>query len=639
MTSPYGDSALDAVLVADPPPFALLHRPEASGRHQLDLLLGHPVPTGSLAEVPVGPATATGRARYDTLVLLPFRQIAERGFAVVDDGAPLLSMVVDSHTAVPVEEALARIADLPLQVAEGAFDVDDDAYARIVREIIGNEIGRGAGANFVIKRSFLTEIADYTPAAALTVFRRLLELESGAYWTFLIHTGERTFVGATPERHLSLSGGTAVMNPISGTYRYPASGPTLDGLAAFLADTKEADELYMVVDEELKMMARICERGGRLLGPQLREMAHLAHTEYFIEGTTDRDVREILRESLFAPTVTGSPLESACGVISTYEPAGRGYYSGVVALLGRDADGPTLDSAILIRTAEIDRTGRVSVPVGATLVRHSDPASEVAETRAKAAGVLAAMLHGPGRSRGGAAPGLAAHPQVLRALESRNQTLSSFWTDKFEDRAQPLPGPAGRRALVVDAEDTFTAMLALQLSALGLDVEVRRFDDPGTEPTGYDLVVLGPGPGDPRAADHPKIAYLRSAVRRLLDDGTPFMAVCLSHQVLSDALGFRLAPREVPNQGVQKRIPLFGRDELVGFYNTFAARSDEDRAPLPALAARTGEVEISRDPATGEIHALRGPGFCSMQFHAESVLTADGPRIIGDLLGPLLAGR
>jgi phenazine biosynthesis protein phzE len=34
----------------------------------------------------------------------------------------------------------------------------------------------------------------------------------------------------------------------------------------------------------------------------------------------------------------------------------------------------------------------------------------------------------------------------------------------------------------------------------------------------------------------------------------------------------------------------------------------------------------------GEVHALRGPHFTSVQFHAESVLTRDGERIIGDLL-------
>ncbi|MBB5123240.1 anthranilate/para-aminobenzoate synthase component II, partial [Streptomyces eurocidicus] len=40
--------------------------------------------------------------------------------------------------------------------------------------------------------------------------------------------------------------------------------------------------------------------------------------------------------------------------------------------------------------------------------------------------------------------------------------------------------------------------------------------------------------------------------------------------------------------------------------------------------------------ANGEVHALRGPHFASMQFHAESVLTQDGPRIVGNLLAGLV---
>ncbi|WP_030559838.1 chorismate-binding protein, partial [Streptomyces exfoliatus] len=109
-----------------------------------------------------------------------------------------------------------------------------------------DEIGQGAGSNFVVKRTFTAEIASYGPRSALTLFRRLLERETGSYWTFVVHTGDRTFVGATPERHISVRGGTAVMNPVSGTYRYPPSGPTLPEVMAFLADRKETDELTMV---------------------------------------------------------------------------------------------------------------------------------------------------------------------------------------------------------------------------------------------------------------------------------------------------------------------------------------------------------------------------------------------------------
>jgi phenazine biosynthesis protein phzE len=50
-------------------------------------------------------------------------------------------------------------------------------------------------------------------------------------------------------------------------------------------------------------------------------------------------------------------------------------------------------------------------------------------------------------------------------------------------------------------------------------------------------------------------------------------------------------------------------------------------------------VEVSRDPETGEVHALRGPHFASMQFHAESVLTRNGVRIVGSLMAEVLGGE
>ncbi|MFF4346886.1 anthranilate synthase family protein [Streptomyces sp. NPDC001530] len=611
---------LDQVLSGQTPAYALLHRPAATGRSQLEVLVGEVSEPATLAGIPLATTPAPG---HEVLALVPYRQIEERGYDVADDGTPLLALTVTGQETLPVADVLARVPDVPIRLAGGHFDIDDATYADTVRRIIKEEIGEGEGANFVIKRSFTADITGYSPASALTLFRRLMEQESGAYWTFLVHTGTRTLVGASPERHISMHGGTAVMNPISGTYRYPAAGPTLPDVMDFLADRKEADELYMVVDEELKMMARICETGGRVVGPYLREMARLAHTEYFIEGETDRDPREILHETLFAPTVTGSPLESAARVIRRHEPHGRGYYSGVLALIGHDAQGGrTLDSSILIRTADISSEGRLSIGVGATLVRHSDPDSEVAETRAKAAGLLAALgTEEPTR--------FAEHPSVRGALAARNTTIAGFWLAEGERQA---PVADRRRVLVVDAEDTFTAMIAHQLRSMGLLVTVRRFDEPYSFDD-YDLVVMGPGPGDPRDLTHPKIAHLRSAVRTLLDARKPFLAVCLSHQVLSLELGLDLSRRTVPNQGVQREIDLFGRRERVGFYNTFAARSTGDRLDVPGV----GVVEVCRDPGNREVHALRGPGFASLQFHPESVLTQNGPSVIASLLDTIHA--
>ncbi|WP_263170057.1 anthranilate synthase family protein [Streptomyces sp. SCSIO ZS0520] len=618
--APEAGDLLARILTDPPEAYALLYRPEAAGAGTLDVLTGEVTEPALLAELPL-PAEPLhpGRAHHELLVVIPYRQIAERGFTVPDDGAPLLALSVTDQQRLSLPEALARIPQVPITLGGGHFDVDDAAYQEIVRNVVDREIGTGKGANFVIKRSFVADITDYGPHSALTFFSRLLQREAGAYWTFLIHTGARTFVGATPERHISVAGGKAVMNPISGTYPYPPQGPTLAGVMNFLADRKEADELSMVVDEELKMMARICEGGGRAIGPYLKEMTRLAHTEYLIEGHTTRSSAEILRETLFAPTVTGSPLESACRVISRYEPQGRGYYSGVAALLGRDRAGrAALDSAILIRTAVLGATGRVGIGVGSTLVRHSDPRAEAAETRAKADGLVAALESGRGAR-------FADHPEVRAALELRNASLADFWLRADADRAAVRGGSplAGLRVLVVDAEDTFTAMIAHQLRSTGPAVTVRRYDEEYSL-DGWDLVVLGPGPGDPAQREEPRMRHLHAAVRTLLARRAPFLAVCLSHQVLSLALGFEVLRLKTPNQGVQKQIHLFGTPEHVGFYNTFAARSEEDKREVPGV----GLVEVSHDPADGEVHALRGPHFTSLQFHPESILTRDGPRIL-----------
>ena len=105
---------------------------------------------------------------------------------------------------------------MPVEFADrGGFETDDDDYAKVVDAIIRDEIGQGEGANLVVGRHYRAVLADWGAEQALTVFRRLLEREHGAYWTFLFFTGDRYLVGASPERHVSVHGGDVRMNPIS----------------------------------------------------------------------------------------------------------------------------------------------------------------------------------------------------------------------------------------------------------------------------------------------------------------------------------------------------------------------------------------------------------------------------------------
>ena len=412
--------------------WAIIRRSTRAGdRDTVGLLGGSRTVVASLLDVPLeeGPP-APGRVA-DRLLAVPFRQVAERGFEAHDDGTPLVVVDLEVEIECSVAEVIAAIDPVPVEfVDRGGFETSDEEYAGVVESIIRDEIGQGEGANLVIGRHYRAQVADWGAETALTVFRRLLERERGAYWTYVFFTGDRYLIGASPERHVSIHDGDVRMNPISGTFRIPRD-PAADvkaGLLDFLGDEKEIYELFMVVDEELKMMCDICHEGGQVLGPFLKPMTHLMHTEYLLAGRTNRDPRAVLRDTMYAATVTGSPVENACRLIKAYESEGRGYYGAALAILGRDPDGgAVVDSPIVIRSADVDLEGRLKVTAGATLVRDSDPAYEVAETHAKAGGILSAFgLVDPPTVPAADVAELAADEDVLIALAARNRRLSTF---------------------------------------------------------------------------------------------------------------------------------------------------------------------------------------------------------------------
>jgi 2-amino-4-deoxychorismate synthase len=627
--------------------WALIRRStRVGGKDTIGALGGRRWVAESLLDVPLETGAPEAGHTVDRLLAVPFRQVAERGFEAHDDGTPLVVVDVETEVELTVADVIEALPDGEIDFDDrGGFETSDADYEKVVEAIIRDEIGQGEGANLVIGRHYRAVVADWSAEKALTVYRRLLERERGAYWTFLFFTGDRYLVGASPERHVSVAGGDVRMNPISGTFRLPKVAAGADGdlptpeevtaeikpaLLDFLMDEKEIYELYMVVDEELKMMCDICSEGGQVLGPFLKPMSRLIHTEYLLAGHTDRDPREVLRDTMYAATVTGSPVENACRLIKRYEPEGRGYYGAALAILGRDASGAAvLDSPIVIRTADVSVDGELKVTAGATLVRDSDPAYEVAETHAKAGGILAAFgLVPPAPVPSGVGiPELVADEDVLLELNKRNRRLSSFW---LTDQAGSTPDPrlAGRSVVILDGADDFVRMLRHILGVFGMTSSVVRHEDyvEGCL-DGYDLVIVGPGPGDPRDDDDPKMANLRAAVSSLLAAGRPFLAVCLGHQALCHQLGIGLHYKDIVFQGTQSPVPFRGRTERVGFYNTFVGRVAGD---LPA------GVTVDADPVSGDVHAVHGPHFEGIQFHAESILTERGYDLLHELAARLL---
>jgi len=629
--------------------WAIIRRSTRAGdRDTVGLVGGRRHVVESILDIPLEEGVPADGHIADRLAAIPFRQVRERGFEAHDDGTPLVVVDVETEQEFSVAEVIEAIDDTGVEFADrGGFDIDDEDYGKLVGSIIEDEIGQGEGANLVIGRHYRATVAGWGRDKALTVFRRLLERERGAYWTYVFFTGDRYLIGASPERHVSIHGGDVRMNPISGTFRLPLISGSADGgtteaslrgrLLDFLHDEKEIYELFMVVDEELKMMCDICNEGGQVLGPFLKPMSRLVHTEYLLAGRTSRDPREVLRDTMYAATVTGSPVENACRLITKYESEGRGYYGAALAILGRDAvGGPVVDSPIVIRTADVDLDGHLTVTAGATLVRDSDPAYEVAETHAKAGGILSAfglVPPAPTPVPGADVAELVSDEDVLLALNARNRRLSRFWlTD--QGGSPPDPGLAGKSVVILDGEDDFVNMLRHLLGVLGMTSTVVRHEDIPADLDGWfdpwDLVIVGPGPGDPRDGDDPKMERLRAAVAGLLEQERPFLAVCLGHQALCHQLGIPLAYKDIVFQGTQSPVSIDGRTERVGFYNTFVGRVGDE---LPE------GVSVEADPGSGDVHLVRGPHYRGIQFHAESILTEHGYDLVHDLVGDLLLDR
>jgi len=610
-------------------PFAIIQKQDSE---EILILTGESMCCRRITDIPRKAGSTNGQTVYDTISVVPFCQIRERGYIARDDGEDILTIRVASQREVDAESFMQLLPTETINLAEDiVYDTNEEEYAAIIRAIVEKEIGNGEGANFVVPRNATGRIEAFSVAKALTIFRSLLTNDYGTYWKFIYYDTSRFFIGSTPERHLLVQGGRVKMNPISGTFRKDRNWPSRKGFKAdllkFLTDQKEINELFMVVDEELKMMARMCDRGGAIVGPLLKEMSRLIHSEYLLAGESDKDIFELFTDSMFAATVVGSPVENACNIISKYSSSSRRYYGSAMMLIGRDEEGRDfLDSPITIRTAEIDTTGRIHISVGATLVKDSVPEEEVAETRAKGAAIFTSILN-PGQKE--VAPPMLTRlyndDEIIETMVQRNQNLSNFWFFKQESGGI-VRGGKPISITIIHNEDDFVYMLRHMFTCMGIATTVVRYDEYDLERDSSSITLLGPGPGNPNEKDVPKIATNMKIADGLLKRRKKALFICLGHQILCRTLGFEVRRKARPLQGSQLRVSLFGREELVGFYNTFAPRVSDI---LP-------ELEKAILPELGELIGVRSSHFIGYQFHPESLLTKNGYTILQETVRHLL---
>jgi len=190
--------------------------------------------------------------------------------------------------------------------------------------------------------------------------------------------------------------------------------------------------------------------------------------------------------------------------------------------------------------------------------------------------------------------------------------------------AHPAAESAGPRVLVVDNYDSFVYNLVHYLAQLGARVEVRRNDDIDVDTaTGYDGVLVSPGPGTPEQA-----GVSVELVRRSARTGTPLFGVCLGLQAIGVAFGATVGRAPHLLHGRTSPIHHDGTGVLTGLPDPFTATRYHslsiDPATLPAVLVATAHTD------DGTVMAVRHRTLPieGVQFHPESVLTEHGHAVL-----------
>jgi len=259
-----------------------------------------------------------------------------------------------------------------------------EQVARIKQYIVDGDIFQ---AN--LSRPWQLEINQ--SASDIAIFNSLATANPGSF-AVLARLPGSTVISSSPERLVSVHHGVIETRPIAGT-RPRSEDEHVDSRLAneLMAHPKEKAEHIMLIDLERNDLGRICVPGTIRVNElmTLESYQHVHHIVSNIIGRLRDDVSpaDVIRAVFPGGTITGCPKVRCMEILAEMEQQARGAYTGSIGYINRNGD---MDLNILIRTL-VRKGNTITFRAGGGIVADSDAEHELAETRAKAKGLLRAF--------------------------------------------------------------------------------------------------------------------------------------------------------------------------------------------------------------------------------------------------------
>ena len=289
------------------------------------------------------------------------------------------------------EDRVRRLRE-PATALGGAFRIQEDdpeAFLGAVRRGL-EYIAAGDVYQTNLSRGWQARATP--PADPVSIYRQLRATNPSPFAALLLDD-DFACLSSSPERLVSIRGNTVATRPIAGT-RPRGATPEADAalVRSLLDNEKERAEHVMLIDLERNDLGRVCA-GGSVRVDEYMSVETYAHVHHIVSNVSGRlrtDVSPIgvIRALFPGGTITGCPKVRCMEIIAELEGVGRGAYTGSIGYLNRDG---SCDLNILIRTITA-QGGGFKFRAGAGIVADSNPVQELAETRAKAEGLLRALV-------------------------------------------------------------------------------------------------------------------------------------------------------------------------------------------------------------------------------------------------------